>query len=331
MAKKRRDSERDPSTAKRVLKAGGAVLAVGAGAALFSRTGGLKHASAIIPALSDTKKIYNKAMLNKKGTAMDMYEAYTKAVGKNGEVFKETLKKKRGDIINNKQKINYRFSTGRTTNLGGKLKNIRQQANIGTPQELKRLNKRQAFLGAQQALLEDDRFKDKYTEKQIKKIAQETFAKYKEISDEKGNVSTDFLKRTIEMYGMDQDDARIMISKVAYTARQADKNSSSVVRKSLRLSKDREKVQIEDLKKQTRDNLLLNKIGKRLGIEDLDEKITGYRQATLGEVLDNLEQLGLDEKTFNETISNMVKTKGREDAHLINTMKDLKNLNVQKS
>ena len=326
MAKKRRDSERDPSTAKRVLKAGGAVLAVGAGAALFSRTGGLKHASAIIPALSDTKKIYNKAMLNKKGTAMDMYEAYTKAVGKNGEIFKETLKKKRGDIVNNKQKINYRFSTGRTTNLGGKLKNIRQQANIGTPQELKRLNKRQAFLGAQQALLEDDRFKDKYTEKQIKKIAQETFAKYKEISDEKGNVSTDFLKRTIEMYGMDQDDARIMISKVAYTARQADKNSSSVVRKSLRLSRDREKIQIEDLKKQTRDNLLLNKIGKRLGIEDLDEKITGYRQATLGEVLDNLEQLGLDEKTFNETISNMVKTKGREDAHLINTMKDLKNL-----
>ena len=326
MAKKRRDSERDPSTAKRVLKAGGAVLAVGAGAALFSRSGGLKHASAIIPALSDTKKIYNKAMLNKKGTAMNMYEAYTKAVGKNGEVFKETLKKKRGDIINNKQKINYRFSTGRTTNVGGKLKNIRQQANIGTPQELKRLHKQQAFLGAQQALLEDDRFKDKYTEKQIKKIAQETFAKYKEISDEKGNVSTDFLKRTIEMYGMDQDDARIMISKVVYTARQADKNSGSVVRKSLRLSKDKEKVQIEDLKKLTRDNLLLNKIGKRLGIEDLDEKVTGYRQATLGEVLDNLEQLGLDENTFNETISNMVKTKGREDAHLINTMKDLKNL-----
>ncbi len=96
MAKKRRDSDRDPSSAKRVLKAGGAVLAVGAGMALFSRTGGLKQASAIIPALSDTKKIYNRAMLNKKGTAMDMYEAYTKSVGKKGEVFKELLKKKRG-------------------------------------------------------------------------------------------------------------------------------------------------------------------------------------------------------------------------------------------
>ena len=73
MAKKRRDSERDPSTAKRVLKAGRAVLAVGVGAALFSRTGGLKHASAIIPALSDTKKIYNKAM-----SSTDVLNLYNK-------------------------------------------------------------------------------------------------------------------------------------------------------------------------------------------------------------------------------------------------------------
>ena len=38
MAKKRLDKERDSSSAQRIMKAGRAALAVGAGAALFSRT-----------------------------------------------------------------------------------------------------------------------------------------------------------------------------------------------------------------------------------------------------------------------------------------------------
>ena len=326
MAKKRRDSDRDPSTAKRVLKAGGAALAVGAGVALFSRSGGLKQASALIPALTDTRKAYNRAMLGKKGTAMDMYNAYVKSVGKKGEVFKETLKKKRGSIVNGKQKLNYKFSTAKTTNIGGKLKSIKQQANVGTPQNIKNLKRKELLKEARQALYDDTRFKDKYTQKQINQIAQATMAKYKEISDEKGNVSTDFLKRTIEMYGIDKEDARIMISKISHAARKGDQINKNVARKSLRLSSGIEKQMLEDMKQDTRSNQLINKVGKFLGIDNLDETIYGYRHATLGEVLDNLEQLGLDEDSFNETINNMARTKDRKNAHMFNSLKDIKKL-----
>ena len=318
MAKKRRDSKRDPSTVQRVLKAGGAVLAVGAGAALFSRSGGLKQASKLIPAISETKRIYNKALLNKKGTAMEMYDAYLKAVGKNGEVFKETLKKGQG---------NYRFSTARTTNLGGKIKNIRQAANVGTPQNLKNISKATAIKNTREVLLADPRFKDKYSEKAINQLVANTVAKYKEISDEQGNVSLDFLKRTIDKYKIDEDDARVIVSKASYAARQADMANINIGKKSLRMSSDIEKIHLEDLKKQTRDNQFLNKIGKRFGIDNLDEKLIGYRHATLGEVLDNLEQLGLgDDSAFDETIRNAVRTVERKNAHQINTMKDLKRL-----
>ena len=326
MAKKRRDSKRDPSTAKRVLKAGGAALAIGAGVALFSRSGGLKHASAIIPALSDTKKIYNRNLLNKKKTAMNMYEAYTKAVGKNGEVFKETLKKKRGSIINGKQKIDYRFSTAKVSNLAGLRKNIRQTSNVKLPQELKGISKAEAQQFTTEVLMADSRFKDKYSKEAIDQIVAGTIAKYREISDSKGNVDIQFLKRTLEMYGVSDDDARIMISKAAKAARDADARNVGIGKKSLKMSSQIEEIINEDIKKRTRENQFLNKLGKRFGIDNLDEKITGYRHATLDDVLDNLEQLGIKEEDFNDNIKNLVRTKDRKYAHQINSLQDLRDL-----
>ena len=98
--KKRRDSERDPSTVKRVLKAGRVALAVGAGVALFSRSGLLEKSNRLFPALMDTKKTFQKEMLGKKGTAMNLYNAYNKSIGEKGQVFKDVLANKKGRPIN---------------------------------------------------------------------------------------------------------------------------------------------------------------------------------------------------------------------------------------
>ena len=330
MAKKRRDSKRDPSTAKRVLKAGGTALAIGAGAALFSRTGGLKHASSLIPALADTKKIYNKNLLNKDKTAMNMYEAYTKAVGKNGEVFKETLKKRRGTVANNKQKINYRFSTAKVTNLAGLRKNIRQTANVTLPQELKGIPKAYAKQYATEVLMNDSRFKDKYSAKGIHQVVANTIAKYKEIADFKSDgtfdVDTKFLKRTLDKYGISEEDGRIMISKAVKAAKDSEELNVNVGRKSVGMSSKIEDIINEDIKSRTNDNLFLNKLGKRFGFDHLGETITGYRYATLDDVLNNLEQLGIKETDFNETINNLVRTKNRKYAHQINSLQDLRKL-----
>ena len=326
MAKKRRDDKRDSSAAKRVLKAGGTALAIGAGAVLFSRSGGLKHASSLIPAISDTKKIYNKNLLNKKKTAMNMYEAYTKAVGKKGEVFKETLKKRKGSVVNGKQKLNYRFSTAKVSNLAGLRKNIRQTANVDLPQKLKGLTKANYMQYTKDVLTNDSRFKDKYSEKAIGKIVANTMEKYKEIVDSEGDIDLGFLKRTLEMYNVDEKDARIMVSKAVQAARLADEANIGIGGRTLKLSSQIEDIIHNDIKKKkTRDELLINKIGRRFGIEYLDE-IFGYRYATLGEVFDNLDQLGIKEKDFNEEIVNLIRTKDRKYAHQLNTLQDLRKL-----
>ena len=145
MAKKRRDDKRSTSTAKRVLKAGGTVLAIGAGAALFSRSGLLKKTNDIIPALRDTTRTFNKEMLNKKATAMNLYEAYNKTVGPRATVLKNTIKNQH-DIIGKdgkkiltkkgKEVLNYRPSKTSMETFLGRNKHIRQVSNNISQKEL---------------------------------------------------------------------------------------------------------------------------------------------------------------------------------------------------
>ena len=80
---------------------------------------------------------------------------------------------------------------------------------------LKNISKATAIKNTREVLLADPRFKDKYSEKAINQLVANTVAKYKEISDEQGNVSLDFLKRTIDKYKIDEDDARVIVSKAS--------------------------------------------------------------------------------------------------------------------
>ena len=324
--KKRRDEKRDPSTAKRVLKAGGAVLAVGAGAALFSRSGLLKKANDIIPALRDTSRAFNEELLGKKKTATNLYEAYNKTIGPKGEIIKKTLQ--------DRKSLKYNPSSAKLDNVIGKLKNIKQVSNVEVLRSIEAKNLKDIQKGARKGLLqlnEDNQFKKQYSNEAIDQVVRKTMAKYEEISDKSGNVSIDFLKRTKEYYDIDDDDLRTMVSKVSKAAREGtDAKKMAALRKdAVTLSKDIEKIQLEDLKSKTRSSKLINKLGNKIGVGNLDDLILGSHQATIKEVLDpeNLKKLGLDESDFEENIKNRLKTKGRENEAFLNALRELKQLN----
>ena len=337
MAKKRRDNDRDPSSKKRVLKAGGAVLAVGAGMALLSRTGQLSKLNDVMPVLRDTTRKFNKELLGKqKKTAMDYYNAYNKSIGKRGEVVKKALKERK-DLVKDKSKtLNYDPSTAKLTNFLGKRKHVKQISNVENVKYVEQLRLTEIQKGIKEGLKktakgEDTVFRQRYGDEAIDQIVKETMPKWREISDPNGKVSTEFLKRTQEMYGVNDKDMHDIVSNIVKeTKRQLDENKMPKIRKeSIPLSKDIEKIHLEDLKKDTRENQLINRIGKKLGIKDLDDLIFGSHKATLKEVLeeDNLKKLGLSEEDFNETIKNRLKIKGREKEHLINSLKDARQLN----
>ena len=320
MAKKRRDDKRDSSTVKRVLKAGGTVLAVGAGAALFSRSGLFEKSNKLIPALMETSKSYNKSMYGKKRTAMNMYNAFEKSIGKDGKVFKETLARQ-------STKINP--STGRMTNVLGRTKNIRQTTRSKLVKEFTKEQAQQARAGVLESVLKNKKF-EKYDKEALERIVKETASKYREISKETSGsieVSTDFLKRTIEMYQVDEQDAHAIIATTAKAMRRATKDN--VNQKHIKNFADTiEERSFEILSRRTRQNETINKIGRRFGINNLDDLVFGHHKATLGEVLQdgNLEKLGIDPEAFTEEIKNRIKLKGSENDYLINSIKDIKKL-----
>ena len=77
MVKKRRDKERDPSSAKKIAKLGGTALAVGAGAVFFNRSNiGMKMHSEIMPALSKAHKGVRNELKGKKLSAKLIDDAF---------------------------------------------------------------------------------------------------------------------------------------------------------------------------------------------------------------------------------------------------------------
>ena len=160
LAKKRRDDKRDSSTVKRVLKAGGTVLAVGAGAALFSRSSLFEKGNKLIPALMETGKSYNRSMYGKKRTAMNMYNAFEKSIGKDGKVFRETLARQ-------STKINP--ITGRMTNVLGRTKNIRQTPRSKIVKEFTKERAQQARAGVLESVLKNKKF-EKYDKEALERI-----------------------------------------------------------------------------------------------------------------------------------------------------------------
>ena len=319
MAKKRRDSKRDPSSAQRLLKAGRTALAVGAGAVLFSKSDlGKKALFETLPAVLETKKTYSAALKGKKHTAMNIHNAYMKSVGKNGEVFKETLSKKKS--------IAYRPSTASRKNLLGKYKNIIQIANNRIADDVNKKFDEDTIQGILKDLTE--RYKDKYDADGISKVVRSTFAKKDEIK--RGNeINTSFLKKTAEVYGIEKDDLESIITSTLNTVNNEQLQTLKRIKakKAYGLAEKVKGELLTNLKKDTRDNLRINKLGKIFGVDNLEEKVLGSRAATLKDVLDNPDILkNSDPDSFKEVIINRLKLEETKDNFRLNTFEELKKL-----
>ena len=117
MAKKRLDRKRDKSSGQRIAQFGKAALTVGVGVALLGRTRLDKRLlNELVPTVRKTKDVFRKELLNKKITASNLEDAYKKAIGKKGSVFKETLEAQK--------KKKYKLRTDRTSNIAGRYRAI---------------------------------------------------------------------------------------------------------------------------------------------------------------------------------------------------------------
>ena len=319
MAKKRRDSKRDPSSAQRLLKAGRTALAVGAGAVLFSKSDfGKKALFETLPAVLETKKTYSAALKGKKHTAMNIHNAYMKSVGKSGEVFKETLSKKK--------QIAYRPSTASRDNLLGKFKNISQIANNRIADDVNKKFDEDTIQGILNDLKK--KYKDKYNEDGLNKVVRSTFAKKDEIK-RGSEINTSFLKKTAGVYGIEEDDLESIITSTLNTLNNDQLQTLKKVKakKAYGLADKVKSELISNLKKDTSDNLRINKLGKLFGIDNLEEKLLGSRAATLKDVLDNPNILdNADTDSFKEVIINKLKLDDAKDNFRLNTFEELKKL-----
>lgn len=334
--KKRRDKKRDPSTTERVLKAGRAALAVGAGVALLASNDktynvAKRAMTELLPTAKQTKKAFQKELFGKKKTAMNLYNAYNKSVGKKGEVVKEALKANKA-----KSTKNIRIKTSRTTTLFGKYKNIRQMMNNTIADDARREYEGEILQGTIDAV--KNHFKDKYDEKALADITKSAFAKIDKASYE-NEIGKDFLKKTLAKYEISDKDADDIMRMVAdqkekFLTSNATKNAQD---KWSEMGKDIQDKLIEGLKKDTRGNLKLNKLGKIFGIDNFEEVMTGSRSMTykeFRELVDKRPDL-FDAKqieNYTEQIANQMYSESdpiRKRAGRLNVFKELDDLNKQ--
>ena len=280
MAKKRRlDRKRDKSSGQRIAQFGKAALTVGVGVALFSRARLDKNILGdMIPAVSKTARDISKDMAGKKRTALNIHQALKKNIGKDGEAFKKTLK-----AVRDKK---YRVDTSRANNIVGKFRNIDQLTNDELYTALNKQFDQDTF--DEIVKKASEQYKDKYTDKQIKQIVKGIRSpenlKYVQESLEKNELDLSFLKKTMEALEMDEKDAKEIATATAnaYLKREGQ-------RKDYIDSFEKTEEAIRELAKKfvsnkTRQNTLLNRIGKRFGIDNLDELLLGSRAATLDDI-----------------------------------------------
>ena len=334
--KKRRDAKRDPSTTERILKAGKAALAVGAGVALLANNdkayGVAKKAmTELLPTAKQTKKAFQKEMFGKKKTAMNLYKAYNKSVGKNGEVVKEALLKNR-----EKATKNLKIRTSRTNTLFGKYKNVRQMMNNDIADDAVKHYEDEVLKGTVKAV--KDHFKDKYDDKALADITKSAFARIDKASYE-NEVGKDFLKKTLAKYQIDEKDADDIMRMVADQKEKylTDEAKKAAKDKWSEMGKEIQDKLIEGLKKDTRGNQKINKIGKIFGVDNLEEIMLGSRAMTykeFRELVDTQPEL-FDAKqleNYTERITNQMFDPNdpiRKRAGRLNTFKELDDLNKQ--
>lgn len=168
LAKKRRDKERDPSTAGRIAKIGKAALAVGAGAALFYNSSpGKTFQREIAPALLKTKKNISKEIAGKKIDARLIKDTYKKHIGKDNKEF---------NALRSSLKDNISLNKNNTKTAIGKVKANEQILNNRLPADIKKVYRNEVQSNIKTNLHSNDKFKN-LSKHNISQIVDETFDK----------------------------------------------------------------------------------------------------------------------------------------------------------
>ena len=229
MVKKRRDKERDPSSAKKVAKLGGTALAVGAGAVLFNRSNiGMKMHSEIMPALSKAHKGIRNDLKGKKLSAKLIDDAYKNNIGIKGEKIKALAKESgvrrtitQPDGTERTVGQQLKFNIDRNNNLFGRLKNAEQISRNVIITDIKEVYKNN---------LKDDITKmlalryDNKKASQIRQIVDNSFDKVDDISHN-DLFSGEFLKKTFKEFNFNAAEREDVLNFIKQTKeREMDPN-----------------------------------------------------------------------------------------------------------
>ena len=310
--KKRLDRKRDKSSGQRIAQLGKAALVVGTGAALFGRARLDKSILGdFIPAVSKTIDDINVDLLGKKKNALEIHEAIERRIGKNGKNFKKTLLEQKSRKYHARQDV--------ADNIIGKRRAVDQSTNVKIYKKADRqLEEDVKAKVLQQAL---DAYKDKYTKDQITQIVDGTLGNIDYVKEavSKNDLDLSFLEKTVQALEMKETDARTIIKTTAksYSAGYNDVTKRKNREQYAKLEEQLNKLGKEALNKHTRQNQVINKIGRVFGIENLDELLLGSRAATLKDVFGDPDNIDLD--------------KVLDDPILNNYKKQLKNLRTGKT
>ena len=335
MAKKRRDKERDSSSVGKVAKVGAAALAVGVGAASFSKRGYTKKlTSEIAPAVigttrsikTDLKKARaSRTSLNKGLKMQDLYDTYQNHL-KNNKTFKRQLEE-------NKAKSIKLRSNEKRKSYAGAAKNFLQNKYNEIDTSLKKALKSEL----QEHYLKDKiipKYKDKNA-KHLKQLTDAAFSVIEEYStiDKDGQTGyASFVDKHFERLNFSEKQKKEFLDGIL---EYKENTINSVVRDKEKIASAKKEIidKLEDklIKGKKRSDSLLGKVSNAINKTfdtniDLETSLTGSRGLTVGEFLDKIKEdpNAFDASSFNVAVKNNSNSKNKyQTKNVVEMMQEL--------
>ena len=338
MAKKRRDKERDSSSVGKVAKVGAAALAVGVGAASFSKLGYTKKlTSEIAPAVIGTtrsiKKDITKAKASrtslKKGLKMqDLYDTYHNHL-KDNKTFKKELQQSK---INAKKNIKLHNDEKRNS-YAGSIKNFFQTQFNELDTSLKQALRHE---------MQEDYLKNKIIPehqgknvKHLKQLSDAAFAAIEEYStvDKDGKTGfSSFVDKHFDRLNFTEKERKKFLNDILDYK---ENKINSIVRDPEKIAKAKkeiiDKLEAKLINGKKNSDTFLGKvsgfINKRLDTNvDLESTLFGGKSLTVGQFLDMVKDDPdlFDASSFNVTVKNNSSKKGKHEVqNIVSFMEDL--------
>lgn len=335
MAKKRRDKERDSSSIGKVAKVGAAALAVGVGAASFSKRGYTKKlTSEIAPALIGTtrsiRQDITKAKASRKGLnkglkMQDLYDTYQNHL-KDNRTFKKQLKE-------NSTKSIALHSSRKRNSYAGAIKNFYQTQYNELDTSLKKVLRSEL----ERNYLKNEilpKYKNKNA-KHLEQLADAAFATIEEHSvvDKDGNVGySSFVDKHFNRLNFSEKEKKEFLDGIL---NYKENTINSALRDSERIASAKKEIidKLEDklTKGKKRSDTLLNKVSSAINRTfdtdiDLEQILTGSKSLTVGQFLDKVKEDPslFDSSSFNVTLKNNSDKRNKYPTkNLVQVMQDL--------